>query len=223
MAWAPKTPGEIRDYDVDWSAYLDGDTVASSTWDVPAGLSIITTANDDTSATIRVSGGTAGESYLLANTITTAAGLAYETSRVLDVVEESAAIPAFKERFPEFDAVSDALIGAAIAEAELAVGDRWPAEAVDIARRFYAAHILASEGEPDRSLEIATAAAAGDTAQHSVKDVSSVRIGDTAWTYGNTNAGGSGSTATAGDLESSRYGRRFLDIRSRYFVGVTTV
>lgn len=134
----------------------------------------------------------------------------------------------FKARFPEFSVVTDALVNAAIAEAGEAVGDRWPDAGRLIGHRLYAAHILAVEGEPERSATIAAAAAAGETASHSTRDVSSVRIGDTAWTYGNANASGGASGSGSGsasveNLAATRYGRQFQEVRARYFVGVTTV
>lgn len=131
----------------------------------------------------------------------------------------------FKARFPEFDAVSDTLVDAAILEAAEAVGDRWPDAGRLIGHRLYAAHILAVEGEPERSAEIAAAAAAGEAASHSTRDVSSVRIGDTAWTYGNANGAKQYATSApvVENLASTRYGRQFQEVRARYFVGVTTV
>lgn len=131
----------------------------------------------------------------------------------------------FKARFPEFAVVADALIDAAIAEAGEAVGDRWPDAGRLIGHRLYAAHILAVEGEPERSAEITAAAAAGETASHSARDVSSVRIGDTAWTYGNANGAKQYATSApiVENLAATRYGRQFKEIRARYFVGITTV
>ena len=38
LEWDFKDPDEVLDYRVDWSARLDGDTIASSTWEVLAGL-----------------------------------------------------------------------------------------------------------------------------------------------------------------------------------------
>jgi hypothetical protein len=57
--------------EIDWSAWLaqEGTTLASSTWSADAGLTLDTPANDATSASVFVSSGLAGTSYVLRNTI----------------------------------------------------------------------------------------------------------------------------------------------------------
>ena len=129
----------------------------------------------------------------------------------------------FKARFPEFEPVSDTLVDFALEEAGEAVGDNWTELPRFIAHRLYAAHILACEGEPERSVEISAATEAGETASVSVKDVQSVTVGDTSWTFANSSSSASGSAASVENLSSTRYGRQFLDMRARYFIGVTTV
>lgn len=221
------TAGSTLDFVNDWSDRLGADVIAASTWEIPSGLTKASESYGDTTATVWLSGGTAGSEYVIENEITTAAGRVLKDGWLLIVndvgdVADTAAL-GFKARFPEFGVVSDALVGFALEEAGLAVGDNWPEAARETALRLYAAHILAVEGEPERSAEIAAATEAGETAQHSTRDVSSVKIGDTAWTYGNSSASGSGSAASVEDLSSTRYGRRFIETRDRYFVGVTTV
>lgn len=69
-----KDPGAILDYVVDWTDWLAGDTILTSVWTVPAG---ITKASDFFSAALAVIwlvGGTNGTSYKIVNTITTAQG-----------------------------------------------------------------------------------------------------------------------------------------------------
>jgi hypothetical protein len=79
-AWLPrgaKDPDEKLDYAVDWSAWLPaGDTLASAAWTVPTGITQATPAPsiDDTTATVWLSGGTAGQSYPIACRVTTAQG-----------------------------------------------------------------------------------------------------------------------------------------------------
>ncbi len=69
-----KDPNAVLDYIVDWTAYLGDDTITTSTWIVPAGI----TKNSDTSTTktakVWLEGGTAGERYAVTNRITTAGG-----------------------------------------------------------------------------------------------------------------------------------------------------
>lgn len=74
-----KSASEDLPYAIDWSVLLAneadgaGDTIASSAWDIsPTGLTNEgeTVDNADTRSIIRVSGGTAGTTYTLTNTIT---------------------------------------------------------------------------------------------------------------------------------------------------------
>ena len=70
----PKDPDETLDYMVDWTDALAGDTIASSTWTVPTGITRGTDSNTANTATIWISGGTADQTYELMNRITTAGG-----------------------------------------------------------------------------------------------------------------------------------------------------
>ena len=71
---AVKDPDATLDYAVDWAPYLDNDTIESVLWTVPAGLSLTAQSNDDTVATVWLSGGTVGISYEVVCRITTMAG-----------------------------------------------------------------------------------------------------------------------------------------------------
>jgi hypothetical protein len=54
-------PDAVLDYTIDWSQWLgDGETIAASTWDVPAGLTEVDESETTTATSVRVSGGTAG-------------------------------------------------------------------------------------------------------------------------------------------------------------------
>ena len=66
-----KDDSEVLDYKVDWDLFLSSETVASSTWTVPSGITKDSDSFDATSATIWLSGGTLTETYTLTNTITT--------------------------------------------------------------------------------------------------------------------------------------------------------
>lgn len=70
-----KDPDATLDYTVDWTAWLSGvsDTISSAAWTVPAGLTQVAVSATTTSATIFLSGGTAGNSYDVVCRITTAA------------------------------------------------------------------------------------------------------------------------------------------------------
>jgi hypothetical protein len=83
-----KDPKAKLQYGFDWSSWLDsGDTISTSVWTVPTGITEVSNANDDDSTTITLSGGTAGETYTVANKITTADG--YIDERSFDVVVEN--------------------------------------------------------------------------------------------------------------------------------------
>jgi hypothetical protein len=69
-----KDPDATLDYKVDWTLWLDGDYITTSTWDVPAGLTEEAKVNDTTSATVWLSGGTFGQRYEVINRIITNAG-----------------------------------------------------------------------------------------------------------------------------------------------------
>lgn len=69
-----KDPNATLDYEIDWAAWLDGDTISTSTWIVPSGITDGTKSNTSTTTTIWLSGGAAGERYRITNRITTAGG-----------------------------------------------------------------------------------------------------------------------------------------------------
>lgn len=69
-----KDPEAVLDYQVDWSEWLDGDTISNSDWTVPTGIERDSDDRDSTTATIWLSGGTAGEWYSVVNRIQTAGG-----------------------------------------------------------------------------------------------------------------------------------------------------
>jgi len=69
-----KDPDAVLDYQVDWSDWLDSDTISTSTWTVPSGLAEDSASNTTTTATVWLSGGTAGTSYTVVNHIVTAEG-----------------------------------------------------------------------------------------------------------------------------------------------------
>jgi hypothetical protein len=70
----PKDPDAVLDYAGNWAAWLKGDTILTSTWDVPSGITKDSDSHTSTATLIWLSGGTVGQTYLLRNRITTAAG-----------------------------------------------------------------------------------------------------------------------------------------------------
>jgi hypothetical protein len=83
MADFLKDPDAVNDFTVDWSAWLDTDTIATSVWSSPEGMTVDLATNTATSATIWLSGGTIGLRYRVTNHITTTAGR--EDDRTLSI------------------------------------------------------------------------------------------------------------------------------------------
>lgn len=74
LTWPNKDPDEVLDYKVDWEARLALDTIVTSTFTVPAGITQNSSAFDDTTTTVWLSGGTLDEVYEILNRITTLGG-----------------------------------------------------------------------------------------------------------------------------------------------------
>lgn len=81
----PKDPDAIMDFVIDWTRWLSGDTIASSTWVVPAGITRAAVAATTTSTTIWLSGGTHASKYTITNRIVTVAGRTDDRSFIVPV------------------------------------------------------------------------------------------------------------------------------------------
>lgn len=104
MAWEFKDSDVVATYSIDWADALGTDTIATSVWTVPVGVTENSSSNTTTAASILISGGTDGTRYDLTNTITTASGQTLESVISL-FVRDNAAIP-----------VLDATLGGASAD-----------------------------------------------------------------------------------------------------------
>ena len=69
-----KDPDAKLPYSIDWLGWLGSDTIVTSTWIVPSGITNEGDSHTDTTTSILLSGGTADADYALTNRITTAAG-----------------------------------------------------------------------------------------------------------------------------------------------------
>jgi len=69
-----KDPDSVLDYAIDWSAWLDTDTITDSDWTATDGITVDSNTFTDTVSTVWLSGGTAGDTYTVTCHITTAAG-----------------------------------------------------------------------------------------------------------------------------------------------------
>lgn len=80
LAWPPKDPDEVLDYQIDWTERLNGDTISTSAWTISAADEASPTLTEDSNdivsgnTVIWLSSGTIGIRYSLTNRITTAAG-----------------------------------------------------------------------------------------------------------------------------------------------------
>lgn len=83
-----KDPVATLDYSVDWSQWLGADTLATSTWTVPTGLTQVTASNTTTKTTVWLSGGTLGTVYTIKNLITTTGGRTDERSFDVEAVQK---------------------------------------------------------------------------------------------------------------------------------------
>lgn len=73
-----KDPDEILDYQIDWSERLGTDTITTSIWILPVGITENSNSFTDTTATIWLSGGTDGARYDLVNRVTSSGGRTLE-------------------------------------------------------------------------------------------------------------------------------------------------
>jgi hypothetical protein len=69
-----KAPLEVLDYQIDWSTWLDSDTISASVWSLDTGIVNDSDNNSTTDTTVWISSGTDNTTYTAENTITTAAG-----------------------------------------------------------------------------------------------------------------------------------------------------
>lgn len=83
-----KDPDAIIDYGFDWEEedYLaSGETISTSTWEVPSDLTEESSSNNDTQTTVWISGGTDGEDYYITNEIVTSASRTEQRSLCIHV------------------------------------------------------------------------------------------------------------------------------------------
>jgi len=82
-----KDPDEVLDYTVDWGTNVlaTGETISTSTWTVPSGITKDSDTKTNTTTVIWLSGGTAGSDYNLANKIVTSASRTFERTITVGV------------------------------------------------------------------------------------------------------------------------------------------
>lgn len=86
-----KDPDETLDFSISYADELEGlsDTITSSEWEVPAGITEESSSFTADEAVIFISGGTAGQTYELFNTVTTnnSEPRIFKRAAVLKIVE----------------------------------------------------------------------------------------------------------------------------------------
>ena len=83
-----KDPDAVLDYGFDWSDWLaDGETISTSTWTIPTGLTEDSETETTTATKVWLSGGTAGTDYTITNKIVTSDSRTDERSMTIRVQE----------------------------------------------------------------------------------------------------------------------------------------
>ena len=83
-----KSPSERVTFSVNWAAYLNTDTITSSVWVVPTGVTQVSVTNTTSQANIMLQGGTLGKIYRLLNRITTSANEIVDQSIDVEIIEK---------------------------------------------------------------------------------------------------------------------------------------
>lgn len=110
-----------------------------------------------------------------------------------------------KARFPEFASLTDPVVEQAIVEAKFHVDNTWPETVYTTALLYRTAHQLSVDGY-GKTGQVSTLGLDGLTS-FTIKDLSVQRSAKLAETEG------------ALDASSTKYGRRFIELRNRYFGG----
>ena len=69
-----KDPQAVLDYGFDWSDWLNGDVISTSSWQVETGITLDSYENTSQVTTAWLSGGSLGRRYTVTNHIVTAGG-----------------------------------------------------------------------------------------------------------------------------------------------------
>ena len=81
-----KDPNAVLDYKIDWGTWLGAsETISTSTWTAATGITVNSSTNTTTTATVWLSGGTAGVQYMVTNRITTNQGRTDDRSLTISV------------------------------------------------------------------------------------------------------------------------------------------
>lgn len=73
-----KDPDSTEDFAFNWVMDLGGDTISSSTFSLPDGLTEVSTASTESVTQIFVSGGDCGQTYRITNRVVTTGGRTFD-------------------------------------------------------------------------------------------------------------------------------------------------
>jgi hypothetical protein len=82
-----KDPDAVKNYGINWEPWLGSETIATSSWTFPSGITNEDDSNTTTTTLVQVSGGTEGDDYELVNHIVTSGGQEDERSILIQVRE----------------------------------------------------------------------------------------------------------------------------------------
>lgn len=86
MGSIQKDPDSTAQYDVEWADYLGADTLSTSSWVVPTGLTQADGGSiSGTITRVKLSGGTVGCDYLVTNRVVTVGGITEDRSFLVQV------------------------------------------------------------------------------------------------------------------------------------------
>ena len=165
-----KTATAKRDYSVDWSTNAPGDDITAVIWSVPAGITNLATSYSGSVATIRLSGGTVGQTYQISCTATRQSGQVDKRTFLVTIVPRIVALVAVKDPGA---AVDFSISWAGLIGADTVSTYSWSGDSLSIVGTSNAAtvrlsggsagqtyyptvHIVTASGqEDDRTIEIA--------------------------------------------------------------------
>jgi hypothetical protein len=88
MKLIAKDPDALILVEIDWTRWLDGDTIAAPTWIGDGDVTAAADSNTTTHTYGLVGGGTVGATYRVTNRITTAGGQINDQSFIVRIIEK---------------------------------------------------------------------------------------------------------------------------------------
>lgn len=148
--WAEQDFGSQLDYTLDWTAGLDiGDVIADSQWTAEAGLIVSNKTFGDVQTTAWLSGGIAGRSYSVSNTVTTSTGRRdVRTFRLF--VRDTAALGA--SQWSVFPSIPEAIIGMR-RDRLLGPSQAWMA-GIELSDEYLLEKLLSAQSAVERALRV---------------------------------------------------------------------